>query len=90
MCFFQGWSELQKEDFLEVLSEKMAGVEPVNGVVNGLADLSVSNGNGSGRPMSLFHCQMKLFREWCSGWSDDQKAYLVMRIKDLDGEFHTK
>ena len=29
-----------------------------------------------------------LFREWFSGWSDDQKNYLVMRLQAIDSEFY--
>jgi hypothetical protein len=31
-----------------------------------------------------------LFREWFSGWSDDQKNYLVMRLQAIDGDFYSK
>ena len=44
----------------------------------------------SSRPPSLFSCQVKLFHDWFSGWSDDQKNYLVMRLKDLDSQFFAK
>merc|ERR1719510_1508784 len=38
----------------------------------------------------IFDCQEKLFREWFSGWSDDQKNYLVMRLQAIDAEFYAK
>ena len=33
---------------------------------------------------------MKLFRDWFGGWSDDQKNYLTLRLKDVDEEFFGK
>ena len=33
---------------------------------------------------------MKLFRDWFGGWSDDQKNYLTLRLKDVDAEFFAK
>ena len=35
-------------------------------------------------------CQVKLFRDWFGGWSDDQKNYLTLRLKDVDEEFFSK
>ncbi len=68
--------DLQKSDFVGVLAEKMSST--VNGVHHDSLDsLSSLNLQGSKRPPSLFECQVKLFREWFSGWSDDQKNYLV-------------
>ena len=37
---------------------------------------------------SLIFCALN--REWFSGWSDDQKNYLVMRLQAIDGEFYAK
>ena len=34
--------------------------------------------------------QVKLFRDWFGGWSDDQKNYLTLRLKDVDAEFFAK
>lgn len=44
----------------------------------------------SSRPPSLYLCQVKLFTDWFSGWSDDQKNYLVLRLRALDSEFFRK
>ena len=42
------------------------------------------------KPMSLFQCQLKLFKEYMGGWNPDQVEYLVMRLKDLDTNFYNK
>ena len=30
---------------------------------------------------------MKLFHDWFGSWSDDQKNYLVLRLRDIDAAF---
>lgn len=77
LAWFQLWSDLQKADFVPVLAERMSS--SANG---GYHDPSESMGSlslapGNRKPPSLFDCQVKLFREWFLGWSDDQKNYLV-------------
>ncbi|TRY72697.1 hypothetical protein TCAL_09605 [Tigriopus californicus] len=89
LSWFTTWSDLQKTDFVSVLAGKMKGDKAL--AVNGLPDLmaktKLSNGT---RPPSLFSCQVKLFDDWFSGWSDDQKNYLALRLKDIDGAFFEK
>ena len=33
---------------------------------------------------------MNLFKDWVVAWSDDQKNYLILRLKDIDGGFSSK
>jgi len=87
LSWFVGWSDLQKEDFVPVLAEKMSSKWAE---VNGLSDDLQSIGMGSsagGRPVSLFQCQVHLFKGWVNAWSDDQKTYLILRLKDIDQAF---
>ena len=82
LSWFQSWSDLQKSDFVHVLFKNMNGEaaqEKVNGDVNGVK-----------KPPSLFECQVKLFNDWFSGWSDDQKNYLVLRLQAIDADFFSK
>lgn len=93
LAWFNQWSELQKKDFVKVLAEKMSGGSTaINGNMSDEFDSLNINGGGENakKPPSLFSCQVKLFREWFSGWSDDQKNYLVMRLQAIDGEFYAK
>lgn len=92
LAWFNTWSELQKSDFVSVLADKMAngsGGGGINGLSGKVGGLNLSQTDG-GRPPSLFACQIKLFQDWFGGWSDDQKNYLVMRLKDIDAEFFAK
>lgn len=86
LAWFVNWSDLQREDFVPVLAEKMANKwGTVNGVCDQLQSLGVE-----GRPVSLFQCQISLFKGWVSVWSDDQKSYLLLRLKDIDEGFSKK
>ena len=92
LAWFNTWSELQKSDFVPVLAGKMANATSggTNGISDKMAGLNLASSSEPGRPPSLFSCQIKLFQDWFAGWSDDQKNYLVMRLKDIDGEFFDK
>lgn len=87
LAWFQTWSDLQKSDFVPILADKMGAVA-CNGdhVSDAFSSLEVN----SSRPPSLFKCQVKLFNDYFAGWSDDQKNYLVLRLKDIDPEFFQK
>jgi len=57
--WFKGWSDFQKDDFVTILAQKIGGPSSnsaVNGLVNGMTQLDTS----SGRPPSLFSCQVLL------------------------------
>ncbi|KAK9880589.1 hypothetical protein WA026_011829 [Henosepilachna vigintioctopunctata] len=83
--WFQEWSELQKADFLPIMAEKYANRVYVNGIVN-----SISNVECRDKPMSLFECRVKLFKEWFSQWSIEQKEQFFKQITDLDPIFAEK
>lgn len=91
LSWFQTWSELQKSDFVPVLTEKMSDKD----LPSTTADMKTMHINGDtedkkDKPPSLFECQLKLFKDWFSSWSDDQKNYLVMRLQAIDADFFAK
>ncbi|XP_015836844.1 uncharacterized protein C14orf119 isoform X2 [Tribolium castaneum] len=83
--WFHEWSDLQRSDFVPILAEKYANKAYVNGIVN-----SIANVNCQEKPMSLFECRVKLFREWFSQWSADQKESFLKQIKEIDSGFADK
>lgn len=87
LAWFQQWSELQKEDFVPILAEKMSSKYAH---LNGLTEDMKALNNSTKRPPSLFDCQIGLFNSWFLSWSDDQKNYLVLRLKDIDSIFLKK
>jgi len=89
ITWFNQWSDLQKEDFVPVLGETMSSKHiNVNGLTESFSFLA-NTCDGRRRP-SLFSCQVSLYRGWVNSWSDDQKNYLILRLKELDGSFAKK
>lgn len=86
LAWFNGWSEMQKSDFVAVLAAKVnqAGSDQ-HILVPEMNGLSVNK-----KPLSLFQCQLKLFKEWVVTWNEDKHEYLLLRLKDLDSSFFTK
>jgi len=84
--WFHEWSEMQRDDFLPILTQKFAPASYVNGLISGMDSL----GCGQGRPPSLFQCRVKLFREWVDGWSQAEREQLLSHIKSMDPAFHAR
>ncbi|XP_072392557.1 uncharacterized protein C14orf119 [Diabrotica undecimpunctata] len=83
--WFQEWSEFQRSDFLPILAEKYANKAYVNGIIN-----SISNVDCRDKPMSLFECRVKLFKEWFIHWTADQKQNFLAQISEIDSVFAEK
>ncbi|KAH8243063.1 hypothetical protein KR032_004140 [Drosophila birchii] len=98
--WFNEWSELQRDDFVYVLVEYLtrgcttdvggAGADGgggvyVNGLVNSLANAAVQD-----KPMSLFQCRIKLFREWSPKWPIEFKCKLQEKISEIDAKVGEK
>jgi hypothetical protein len=91
LAWFQHWSDLQKEDFVPIMAEKMSSkYTHLNGLTEDMKAMKCDGPGGNKRPPSLFDCQMGLFKDWFLSWSDDQKNYLVLRLKDIDPAFFNK
>ncbi|XP_017004988.2 uncharacterized protein [Drosophila takahashii] len=88
--WFKEWSELQRDDFVYVFVEYLARGSSasdvhVNGMVNSLANASVQD-----KPMSLFQCRIKLFREWSPKWPIEFKCQLQEKISEIDAKVGEK
>ncbi|CAL7949696.1 unnamed protein product [Xylocopa violacea] len=86
--WFQEWSEMQRNDFLDILLEHCGPLGLVNGLVSKMENLCHSN--ESDRPPNLFQCRIKLFREWSHNWSQQEKDSLLLSIKNSDPAFAEK
>eukprot|EP00088_Acartia_fossae_P008362 TRINITY_DN13995_c0_g1_i5.p1 TRINITY_DN13995_c0_g1~~TRINITY_DN13995_c0_g1_i5.p1 ORF type:complete len:267 (-),score=71.69 TRINITY_DN13995_c0_g1_i5:387-1187(-) len=88
LAWFQEWSELEKDDFVPVLGDTLSSKHShVNGISHGAG---ANNNQIKKRRPSLFDCQVSLYRTWIHGWSDDQKSYLIIRLKEIDQNFGKK
>jgi len=86
LAWFNQWSELEKDDFVPVLSGTLASHQNGSSDDENLTDEEQTNKR---RP-SLFNCQVSLYKTWIHGWSDDQKSYLILRLKEIDCNFGKK
>lgn len=84
--WFHEWSEMQRSDFLPILSQKFGNKSYVNGLLPGMEGIS----NLEDKPPSLFQCRIKLFREWADSWSREEKDQFLNHIKTTDPEFIRK
>ncbi|XP_068982426.1 uncharacterized protein C14orf119 homolog [Bombus flavifrons] len=85
--WFQEWSEMQRNDFLDILIEECGPVGLVQKLVSKMKDLG--NDEIYDKP-TLFRCRIKLFREWSSNWSRQEKDNLLLSIKNADAVFAQK
>ncbi|KAG5879117.1 hypothetical protein JTB14_031664 [Gonioctena quinquepunctata] len=83
--WFKEWSEFQRSDFLPIMAEKYVNKAYVNGIIN-----SISNVDCREKPMSLFECRVKLFKEWFMQWSLEQKESFLTQISEIDSAFAEK
>lgn len=83
--WFKEWSEYQRTDFLPILAEKLHEGAYVNGIVNSIATVNCQD-----KPMSLFECRVKLFKEWVPAWTVEQRERLAKQIADIDPSFADK
>ncbi|XP_054928858.1 uncharacterized protein [Dermacentor andersoni] len=87
LSWFGEYSDLQRDDFLHVLADKYTLLGPAGDGDLGLSHLSMGNPDA---PPSLFQCRMSLFDQWFQGWSDEDKASFLDRLRSLDPEFVDK
>ncbi|RWS29090.1 uncharacterized protein B4U80_01006 [Leptotrombidium deliense] len=84
LTWFAEFSEMQKDDFLQILVNKYGATESHDGetVANGVCGMQVTE-----RPPSIFKCRMKLFNEWFENWNEEEKKDFLTRVKNVDEQF---
>ncbi|XP_071869269.1 uncharacterized protein C14orf119 [Bombus fervidus] len=85
--WFQEWSEMQKNDFLDILIEECGPMNLVHRLISRMENLG--NDNEYDRP-TLFRCRIQLFRQWSYNWSRQEKDFLLLSIKSTDAAFAQK
>lgn len=84
--WFHEWSEMQRSDFLPILTQKFGIKTHVNGLLPGMEGIA----NWEEKPPSLFQCRVKLFREWSDNWTQADKEQFLNHLKSMDPEFMRK
>lgn len=83
--WFTEFSEMQKSDFFKILLQKYAGTKIDSDIITSL----LKETQISDHPPTIFKCRVKLFDEWFSNWSDEQKEDLLTRLSTADENFVT-
>ncbi|XP_005112416.1 uncharacterized protein C14orf119 [Aplysia californica] len=82
--WFTGWSPLQKQDFMKDLLDKLIP-NNVDSLFDSMNSLGVSD-----KPPSIYKCQLKLFGDWFSEWTDAERNTFVLKLQVLDPGFVAK
>lgn len=77
---------MQKDDFLKSLLEK-AVPNKMCTLLDAMQSLDTSM---SHKPPSIFKCQMSLFDQWFSDWSDKDRNDFMIALECIDSEFVTR
>lgn len=81
--WFSEFSEMQRCDFFKIILKKYAS----SNVDADLVTSAIKMMQVNDRPPTIFHCRMKLFDDWFTNWSDEEKGDLLVRLKNLDAAF---
>ena len=79
--WFQGWSRLQKQDFLQDLIDKAIPCH-MGSLFNSLRFMNVED-----KPPSILQCQMKLFNQWFESWTGKERNDFMIKLREVYPEF---
>ena len=79
--WFQGWSDMQKGDFMKDLVDKAVPVS-VDSLFDSMHHLKVND-----RPPSIFQCQLKLFSQWFESWTHSDRNNFMVKLQEISPEF---
>ncbi|CRK90452.1 CLUMA_CG004156, isoform A [Clunio marinus] len=87
VTWFKDFSEFEKADFMAILIQWLLKNSEIN--VNGLSD-DTSMTSIEGKPLSIFLCRVKLFKEWTPKWPNRLRSKLIEKLNEIDSEFGLK
>jgi len=85
--WFRDFSEYEKADFMAILIQWLLKNSEI--CVNGMSDDSMASSQ-DGKPLSIFLCRVKLFKEWTLRWPDQLRSRLIDKLNEIDSEFGLK
>lgn len=83
--WFAQWDKRERQEFLHELS-LLTAPDPTDTLLNAAFNAVTL----TDRPMSLFRCQLKLFKEWFPMWPDCDKELLLDNVRRMDAEFFSQ
>ena len=81
MHWFANWTHCQREEFMTDLVHKAVPHKLLT-VVDSMHSLGVSDCE-----QTVFACQLRMFGQWFSAWTDDQRNSFLERLSDVDTSF---
>jgi len=85
--WFKDFSEYEKADFMTILIQWLLKNSEI--CVNGLNEESVPMASDN-KPLSIFLCRVKLFKEWTPKWPNQLRSRLIDKLNEIDSEFGLK
>jgi hypothetical protein len=79
--WFQGWSVMQKNDFLKELLDKAVPCH-MDSLFDSLRFMNVDD-----KPPSIFKCQMNLFNQWFETWSQSERNIFMIKLREVSPSF---
>ena len=79
--WFANWTRHQRDEFMTDLVHK-AVPNKLMTIVDSMSSLGVSDCE-----QTTFACQLRLFGQWFSVWTDDQRNSFLERLSDVDTSF---
>jgi len=79
--WFVNWTHPQRDEFMTDLVCKAVPNKLIT-IVDCMSSLGVSECE-----QTVFACQLRLFGQWFSSWTDDQRNYFLERLSDVDTTF---
>jgi len=80
--WFASWTHSQRDEFMTDLVYKAVPHKLLT-IVDSMNSLGVSDDC----EQTVFACQLRLFGQWFSAWTDDQRNSFLERLSDVDTSF---
>jgi len=79
--WFANWTLHQRHQFMTDLVHKAVPNKLIT-IVDSMSGLDVSDCE-----QTVFMCQLRMFGQWFSVWTDDQRNSFLERLSDVDASF---
>ena len=78
--WFTNWTDRQKHQFLDILVSK-AVPRKVSSLLGAMESLSLQQ---TPNQKDLFHCQLRMFKEWFVRWGDEERNLFLNGLEERD------
>lgn len=79
--WFMNWTRAQQDEFMTDLVHKAVPNKLIT-IVDSMNCMAVDDDE-----QTMFACQLRLFSQWFSAWTDDQRNSFLGRLSDVDTTF---